>query len=370
MRASLDEFRSTDGGHRRQQPGRTAGAAALREPVPPALAPAPCLRLPRLDRAIPHAIKPVKFATTDARVAHFLIAAGAIREADIPPVWEDAIEVCQGALDAWGKRELGPLHCLTPTFCLTPVGNEAMQDKNGTPYESVSLCWFENNEQQWIVGPGLEALEAAHPGLGQTVFAILSRKSFLVYPLYSPGEAADTASYVYWMGEASEDAVLDMECGDDPDAREAMRAEMVTAQEIRDAFPPWVLATPSRRLADATLKELSARLPDPELREIIADTRALARLSLTRAFRPDFEGEYLGWGAVLSWREDDLTVRIFDDMRRMAFEGEYCELIGEVELALNEPQTMRAWQRAMRVRFKAIRLIDRLIYRLSARDWS
>ena len=39
--------------------------------------------------------------------------------------------------------------------------------------------------------------------------------------------------------------------------------------------------------------------------------------------------------------------------------------IGELQMPLNEPQRMADWQQAMRTRFKAMGLIDRLIHQLS-----
>ena len=78
------------------------------------------------------------------------------------------------------------------------------------------------------------------------------------------------------------------------------------------------------------------------------------------------DGEYVGFGAVLSWREDDVTVRIYDDLLNLAHQAEFCDRIGELQMPLNEPQRMADWQQAMRTRFKAIGLIDRLIHQLSA----
>ena len=68
---------------------------------------------------------------------------------------------------------------------------------------------------------------------------------------------------------------------------------------------------------------------------------------------------------MLWWREDDLTVRIYDDLLQMAYQAEFCDLIGEAEFDLGTPQAFGAWQRDMRTRFNAIKLIDGLIYKLS-----
>ncbi|MES2264284.1 MAG: PRTRC system protein F [Pseudomonadota bacterium] len=332
------------------------------------------MALPCLSGAIPLAVVPQRLAAANASIARFLIQAGAIREGDVPDRPGDAMEVCQAALDAWIKRELGPLHCLSPVFNLRPVEHSDLDTVAREParteavshYRTVMLDWCENREQQWIVGEALEALEHERPGLGPAVLNVLRQQSRFVYPLFTPDVALDVASYLYWCGEEDEDEMLAMECDDDEDEKAVMRAEMVTRQSFDDTFPRWALEDPCQWLPVAAIEWMADGLPDQGVRDIVADVLALARLRIREAFSPEVEGEYLGWGAVLSWREDDISGRIYDDLTRMAYESDYCDRIGELVLALDEPQAMRRWRRAMRPRFEGIRLIDRLIHRLAA----
>ena len=353
--------------------GRTTAAPAV---TTPAVALLPALALPKLSAAVPLAVTPHRLAVANASIAHFLIQAGAIREGDVPPVWDDAMEVCQGALDGWVKRELGPLHCLSPLFGLGALDDTdpytTLRSSRATepiPYRRVDISWYESGEQQWIVGPRLEAMEQACPGLGQMVLDILQRQSSKVYPVFTPDLAFNVASFLYWCGEDNEESVLDMDCGDDAKAREEMQNQMVTRQKLEEAFPQWAtsFSLPRKKQPRAAVKRLVNSLQELALRDIAADTLALAGLHFEDNYQPDVEGEYLGWGAVLSWREDDLTVRIYDDLVHTAHQGEYCDRIGELEINLDAPEAMRSWQKAMRSRFKAIRLIDRLIHRLSER---
>lgn len=331
------------------------------------------MSLPCLDRSIPQTVVPAQMAAANAPVARFLIEAGAIREGDVPTRWDDVIEVCQSALDAWVRRELGFLHCLAPAFVMTAAEDksECAIPRRGTRaaqaprYSRVELCWFENSVQQWVVGAGLEALESACSGMGALVLDILRRQSRFVYPLFTPDLACDVASYVYWCGDDDEETALDMECGDDEDARTAMREDMVTRQKLAVAFPPWCMEPARRPVPVAAVERFAQEVHAPALRDTAAYALALARLHIKDAFSPEVEGEYIGWGAVLSWREDDLSVRIYDDLLQLAHQSEFCDRIGEIDIALDAPQAMRAWQRAMRLRFKAIGLIDRLIHVLS-----
>src|SRR5438874_1177111 len=110
-------------------------------------------RLPRLDARVPLEITPRRLASANATVARFLLKAKAVRERDIPAAWNDELLVCQGALDAWVKREIGALHCLAPHFVLRPVLGSA-RDPCGSPtqkveYSQLPITWFQQVEQQW-----------------------------------------------------------------------------------------------------------------------------------------------------------------------------------------------------------------------------
>ena len=58
----------------------------------------------------------------------------------------------------------------------------------------------------------------------------------------------------------------------------------------------------------------------------------------------------------------------YDDLLDMAHQAENCSYMGEIDVALDDSGKFYAWQRAMGNHFEAIRLIDRLIHRLSAGD--
>lgn len=327
------------------------------------------MRLPRLASVIPLSIAPRELAAANASVARFLIQAGAVREGDIPQAWDDAMEVCGRALDAWVKRELGYLHCLQPTLALAAVNDADLYASTprskSVSYNKARICWAEHREKQWAVGSALEALERLQPGFGTAVLDILRCQSRFAYPLFTPDLARDVASYLYWCGEDDEESALDMECGDDEEARAAMREEMVTRAKLDAAFPVWAMTHPCKRLSLAAFERIAEELSHHPARDIGRDALALAQLRINDAYRPEIDGEFIGFGAVLSWREDDLTVRIYDDLLQFAYQAEFCDLMGELEIELDKPQAMRVWQRDMRARFKAIRLIDGLIYKLS-----
>lgn len=340
--------------------------------------PLPALRLPRLSPVIPRTVVPGRLAAANAAVARFLIDAKAFDEGDVPSTWDDSLRACEQALASRIRREIGPLRCLRPGFGMHlldadgyTIGTYAMNPRQAEAreYRQVELYWGELDEHEWPVGPGLEALDAALPGLGATVLQVLRERGSQVYPLFTPDIACDAASYVYWCGEDNEEIALDMHCGEDEQEREAMRAEMVTRAMLDESFPDWARRWMGRGHPRSgrrcSLRRAASMLTDPRLRQIVADAQALARLKIDEAFRPEIDGEYIGFGAVLSWHGGDMTTRVYDDLLQIAHQGECCERMGEHRIPLDDPGALGAWVRAMRPRFRAIGLIDRLIYALS-----
>ena len=113
-------------------------------------------------------------------------------------------------------------------------------------YSQIQITWFQQDEQQWAVGRGLDRLEQATPTLGATALHLLDEHSRYVYPVFTPRTAQDVASMMYWYGEEDETFALEEACADDEEARAAMREEMVTKASMTEAFPAWALAWQSR----------------------------------------------------------------------------------------------------------------------------
>jgi len=325
--------------------------------------------LPGFDASVPLELTPRRLAAANATVARFLLEAKAVRERDIPATWNDALLVCQAALDTWVKREIGALHCLAPQFVLRPVWGSG-RDSSGSSmqkaeYSQVQITWFQQDEEQWAVGRGLERLQQATPTLGAAALDVLDAQSPKVYPVFTPRLTRDVVSMMYWYGDDDEEFALDEACGDDEEARAAMREEMVTKALLAEAFPAWALDGRAETLDAMALELIADRASEGYTRDIAALLARLSRLHIEDDCRPEIEGEFIGFGAVLAWQNNDLTVRVYDELVNAAHQGDFCDVMGEVIFDLDDPKAMRAWQRRMRRRFDAIRLIDGLIWRLS-----
>lgn len=346
--------------------------------VPP---PVPVLALPALSAGVPTTVTSTQQTAANAALCRFLIDAGVVHEDDLPEGEADPLKACERAIDSRIRRSVGALHCLQPRFAVNVLDEHghqpAARDGRQAPYAQLDLYWCEYQEHEWPVGARLGVLNSAMPNLGATVLQVLREQSRFVYPLFTPDIADDVASYVYWQGEQDEEAALDMMCeeGEEVD-REAMRDEMVTRRMLDEAYPEWARrrmlrpekGTRRRRHPDAwrpcNLRRAAKALADPQLRQIAADAHALSRLELDDVFRPDVDGEFVGFGAVLSWREGDVTTRIYDDLLNLAHQAEFCDRMGEQMIPLNDPGALAAWFHRMDVRFEAIALIDRLIHAL------
>lgn len=328
------------------------------------------LVLPRLAATVPRSITPRRLAAANARIARFLLAANTVRARDIPPHWRDELAVCEGALDAWVKREIGVLHCLSPQFVLQPLHATARTPgpEAEVSYGHVQIVWYERGAQQWPVGAAIERLERSVAGLGALALSLIEAQSRFAYPVFTPRLCAEAASILYWYGEEDEAVALEEACGDDAQARAEMVAQMVTRGGLAQAFPPWALDREACVLDPALLPSIAATGEEPFVREAARLLMELRTLTVGDEFTPPMDGEFIGFGALLSWRCDDVTVRVYDDLVNMAQEGECCEWIGEVEFDLDAPEALARWQRRMGRHFAVIRLLDALIHHLGEAD--
>jgi len=344
----------------------------------PTLATMPVLALPRLSAQVPQSVTSRSQAAANAALCRILIDAGIVHEIDIPEDEPDPLKACERAIDTWIKRLIGPLRCLNPRVAVNVLDEHqhhpSTRDGKQTGYAYLDLYWCEYHESEWPVGERLEAMNAAMPGFGETVLQVLREQSRYVYPMFTPDIADDVCSYLYWQGEGDEEAALDMMCEDEDEAdREAMRDEMVTRRMLDTAYPEWArrwLVRPekgARRRKDGKawracdLRRAAKTLADPRMRAVAADALALSRLPLDDSFRPDIDGEYIAFGAVLSWDEGDVTTRIYDDLLNLAHQAEFCDRMGEALVPLDDPGALEACFARLGMRFEAIALIDRLI---------
>lgn len=311
-----------------------------------------------------------------ALLAQWLLAANAlpVPRHRLPPGALAAY--CQSTLQHRLQGLCGPLRCLSPSFEMAPLTFEEMPpmadpaastDEPGR-LAGVRIVWRMTAVAHWGVGAGLDYLEQTVPQLGATVLHALETKGAQVCPLFTPRVLMDEACGLYWLGEEDESMFLDEECGDDAAAREAMLHDMVTRDDVERAFPPWAFAPGKFCLSRRALHTVASTHACPYVREAAQLTSALRRQATTGRYLPQWDDPFIGYGAVLCWRDGDLAVQVSDDCANLAWQGESCDIVGDVTLPLSEPAALRAWLAGMAPNLRAIGLIDRLLWHLSARE--
>jgi len=270
----------------------------------------------------------------------------------------------------WIEQQVAGMQCL-PLHVRLVMG-KADEEFTGRPAGQgmVTALWSSTCEP-FTVGPALDALEALLPGLGQTVLTTIDLTGPMLVPAFTAWDAMGVAQEYFWQGEPNEEVALDEMCGDDEAEREAMRDGMVTRKMVDEAFPSWSTMWPKRRKkvslrALATVAESARSVKARRVADLVF---ALRRLRLKDECRPQGDGWFIGFGPVLMWRDNDLTTRIFDDFCNDACQSETVDWCGEHRFDLLDESSVKVWMALMKPRFKGIRLLDNLIFELSAGDW-
>ena len=115
----------------------------------------PFLALPGLGAGVPLTVASNSQARANAALCRFLIEAGAVREGDLPESESDPLKACERAIDAWVKRQVGPLQCLEPRFAVGVLDEHghrpAMRGERQTAYAHLDVYWCEYREAAWAV---------------------------------------------------------------------------------------------------------------------------------------------------------------------------------------------------------------------------
>lgn len=327
--------------------------------------------IPALCDSIPAELVPATGHDYALSLARCLLDARVIHGDVHPRRAREPLATSQTFLQQWVRDRLQGLQCLVPCFRLVLEGaSHASTCMRTRQAGEATIVWF-TECSAFAVGEALERLEGVHPLLGATVLSVIDKTNMNLIPTFTPWDTLGTAQEYYWYGERDESVALDEQCGDDPGMRATMRQEMVTREKIDAAFPEWATRWPGtrKRLTRRAMQRIAAEARSARVRRVAEDALALDRLDLDDAFRPNADGWFVGYGAVLTWRPGDIGVRVFDDFANDAVQGDYCDWMGEFSFDIGEPQALSEWLRAMEVRFEGMRRLDALIHELSTGDW-
>lgn len=328
------------------------------------------LQLPVLASGIPCQLLPSSANVSTALLARRLYEARVIPKDAPARAAREPLQVARKHLEQWIEPQLAGMQCLTLHLRLVMgKADEEFTGRSAGP-GMVTALWS-GEYQPFTVGPALDALETLLPGLGQTVLAAIDLTGVLLLPAFTAWDAMGVAQEYFWQGEQNEELALDEMCGDDEAEREAMRDGMVTRKMVDEAYPSWATTWPKRRkkLSQRLLATTAQTARSAKARRVAQLALALKRLRLKDECRPQGDGWFIGFGPVLLWRDDDLTTRIFDDFCNDASQGDYVDWCGEHRFDLQDEASVKAWMKLMKPRLHGIRLLDNLIFELSAGDW-
>jgi PRTRC genetic system protein F len=328
-------------------------------------------RIPALCDAIPAELVPATGHEHAVSLARCLLDAGVIHGDVDPRRAKEPLATSQAFLQQWVRDRLQALECLVPSFRLALEGaSDACTSMRTRQAGEATIVWF-TECSAFAVGQALERLEDVHPLLGATVLSVIDKTNMNLIPIFTPWDTLGTAQEYYWYGEVDESVALDEQCGDDPGARAALRQEMVTREKIDAAFPAWATQCPGtrKRLTRRAMQRIATDARSARVRRVAEHALVLDRLDLEDAFRPNADGWFIGYGAVLTWRPGDIGVRVFDDFANDAVQGDYCDWMGEFSFDVGEPQALSGWLQAMEFRLAGMRRLDALIHELSTGDW-
>ena len=332
-------------------------------------------QLPSLSVGIPQTLIQSSGNDRAAQLARCLLDAGMIYGRVDPRRAKDPLGACRSFLEQWLRERLSGLKCLEPDFRLlldgrSSVFEHSFDNKAREEPGPVSILWFAPCSA-FAVGEALNRLEEIQTGLGAAVLSAIDRTSQDLVPAFTPRDALGIAQDFYWYGDKDETTALDEQCGDDSGQRATMRDEMVTREKIDAAYPKWATEWGRKRNAVSRhrLKQIAEMARSVRVRRVAQHALELDRLDLDPSFRPDADGWFVGYGAVLTWKTNDITVRVFDDYGNDAVQGDFCDWMGEFEFDIDKPQELRDWMDRMEVRLRGMRLLDDLIHELSTGDW-
>lgn len=276
-------------------------------------------------------------------------------------------KTCQKALDVWLQQQCAGLRVFKPRVCLSVGGNHNdmgfAQDAN-QPL-TLRIEWYATDPQYLVVGPSVSRLEAMHRRLGSTVMWAISSHGWCSIPVFTFDDQIDVASFTLWGGADSiDDHVKDY--GLDAEEAELMRESCIDRSDILERTPPWVfLFRSDDALKDRALRHIAKHSADP-----LANAVANALLAMRAVPEPypylrearENEGEFVGFGAVLRWSEEDLTPTVLEALWEQAQNsGEGFESCGFHVQAIDDVDALRQWISNLTTMFRTLRLLDELI---------
>lgn len=205
-----------------------------------------------------------------------------------------------------------------------------------------------------FVKEGIERLEAASPGLGETAMFHLNHSVWAVANCATPADALEWCEYLYWESEEDESGVLEA-YGED--GVHFTRAEFTgTVPEI--AYKPREVLN---RPALAKLRK-SDNVLVREVADVLSKLKAASRKSCDLPNVGNrLNMECYDYSLVIRWSDGDPIGRILDDRDQWVSGDEYTTDVMAMSAFNATRENIAGWVEYMRLELLRMRLLDRLI---------
>lgn len=280
------------------------------------------------------------------------------------------LPACEAALQHWLDGEAGTFRVLDLGLTVQPLQTKSIQE--GMVFE---LQVSAGSASMITCAPVLHRLRAIDRSLPRVVLNHIERLSWRTVPLGACCDQLGMAEWSMWGGcrDAIEHA---REMGITGDERQQYLDSVLTRAQIKARTPAWVLGW-SKRAADAysapRLRAIAARCRDALCAQVLVSVAALLDSkevagSVHESARED-GGEFVGYGAVLRYDENDYTDALLEHIINYALEGGVSyELLRSHSVAPGDVAGMREWAEATAQWLRQARLLDHLTWLLSGAE--
>lgn len=330
--------------------------------------PAPALTLPVIPGDVPTHRAVIHGAGCSSEVLKaFMAVRGFVRREDWERPWGHESQVIARALQRWFGGLSKGLRVFRPLLIYNDDHNEVLGlDEFGSFFDgrdyvedSERGIWFRLvtwETKQFFIKCRIERLEAAVPGLGETLLYHIGKALRRTMYGLTPETGLYFCSHMNWMGEFDEEYAIAEIGDDDPETLETVYRREAYFKHM----PEWA-ANPQEKL---TPEEIAAHgdAKDALVRDVVALLPEMARAANHRKIRDHWPDHALcDLSVALRWCAEDDVMRHFDDYYRMAMNAGDCHDIYWFAGMGPEPKLIRAWIREMEAVFEVLSLLDRII---------
>lgn len=214
-------------------------------------------------------------------------------------------------------------------------------------------------------------LQAAVPGLGESVLHLIDVIGQCVLPTLSPSVLLEQYRHIVWMGGEDESDWLAMVSDEDPERLEEMREAVMSLEAFREAWPRWVIE-PGRPPLDRVLLHAACqddpwvaqvwRYVEPLLAMNVPELAALGRHN-------DENAIFNGWVGELRWAAGEPAYdRVLDDLRHHSEGMDWDEFSLNLQFAFDDGAQASDMLAQLRLWCAAVRLLDGLLAAVVTRD--